>query len=134
MVRYILNLSPLHSITYKVLSSLDMLNVEDRVRQLRLNHVYNIYHGRAPPYLEENFILRSAVSSKNTRASSNEDFFIPHVKTCQADTFYFNGIKDWNALPSSIKCTAGKITFKKQVKSFILQKGILENESEMCHY
>jgi hypothetical protein len=94
MIRYILNLSPLHSINYNVLSSLDLLNIEDRVKQLRLNHVYNIYHGNAPSYLSEKFILRSAVSSRNTRASCNVDYFIHHVKACQADTFHYNGIKD----------------------------------------
>jgi hypothetical protein len=99
MIRYISDLSPLHSINCNVLNSLDLLNVEDRVRQLRLNHVYNISHGSVPSYLSEKFILRSAVSSRNTRASSNVDYFIPHVKACQADTLYYNGIKDWNFLP-----------------------------------
>lgn len=30
---YILTISPLHTVNYRVLSSLDMLNVEDRFRQ-----------------------------------------------------------------------------------------------------
>jgi hypothetical protein len=32
-----------------------MLSVPDRACQLRINHVFNIYHGRAPEYLCENF-------------------------------------------------------------------------------
>lgn len=43
--------SPLYTVNFKVFSSLDMLNMEDRDRQLRLNNVYyNIYmyHGSAP--------------------------------------------------------------------------------------
>lgn len=63
-------------------------------RQLRLNHVYNIYYGNAPSYLHESFKLKSAVSERNTRASSNEDFFLTRVKACQVDTFYCNCIKD----------------------------------------
>ena len=39
MVRFICSYSPRHSIDYSVLSSLNMLCVEDRVTQLRLNHV-----------------------------------------------------------------------------------------------
>ena len=45
----------MHSINYTVLSGLNLLNVEDRVAQLRLNHVFNIYQGKAPSYLSENF-------------------------------------------------------------------------------
>ena len=40
-----------------------MLSVPDRVSQLRINHVFNIYHGRAPEYLCENFNINQG----NTR-------------------------------------------------------------------
>ena len=46
VIRFILDLPPMHSINYSVLSGLNLLNVEDRhdrVAQLRLNHVFNIY-------------------------------------------------------------------------------------------
>lgn len=79
----------LHTVNYQVLSSLDMLNVDDRVRQLRLNHIYNIYHGSAPSYLHANVPLISALSVRNIRTSSNEDFF---YTSCQADIFYYNDI------------------------------------------
>ena len=36
----------MHSINYSVLSGLNLLNVEDRVAQLRLNHVFDIYQGK----------------------------------------------------------------------------------------
>ena len=55
VVRFILDLPPMHSINYSVLSGLNLLNVEDRVTQLRLNHVFNIYQGKAPSYLSEHF-------------------------------------------------------------------------------
>ena len=51
MVRFICGFSPRQSVNYSVLSSLNMLCVEDRVKQLRLNHVFNIYHNTAPSYL-----------------------------------------------------------------------------------
>lgn len=57
----------------KYLVHLNILNVENRVRELRVNHVH-IYHGSAPSYLHEHFSLRSSVSVQNTRASSNENF------------------------------------------------------------
>ena len=42
IVRFMCGFSPRHTVNYTILSSLNMLNVEDRVKQLRLNHVFNI--------------------------------------------------------------------------------------------
>ena len=56
VVRFILNLQSMTSINYPVLYKINMLNVEDRAKQLRLNHVLNIYHDYAPQYLHQNFI------------------------------------------------------------------------------
>ena len=39
----------MYSVNYSVLASLNLLNVEDRVKQLALNHVFNIFHGNARP-------------------------------------------------------------------------------------
>ena len=39
VVRFILDMSPMQTVTYNVLISLDLLNIDDRVRQLCLNHV-----------------------------------------------------------------------------------------------
>ena len=39
-----------------MLDKVNMLCVDDRVRQLRLNHVHNIVHNRAPNYLYHNFV------------------------------------------------------------------------------
>lgn len=44
MVMNILNQSPLHTVNYKVPSSLNMLNMEDRARQLKPNYVPCMKH------------------------------------------------------------------------------------------
>jgi hypothetical protein len=41
-----------------------MLSVTDRVCQLRINHMFNIFHGHAPEYLCENFNLNNNLLSK----------------------------------------------------------------------
>ena len=33
-----------------ILKSLNMLNIEHRVKQMRLNHVFNIVHDKVPLY------------------------------------------------------------------------------------
>ena len=125
MVRFILDMSPRESINYNVLSSIQFLNIEDRVKQLRLNHVYNIFNDRAPSNLRENFVLKSNVSTRHTRSSSNLDFVVPFIKTCQSGTFYYSGIKDWNELPKEVKVIKSKDAFKKSVKNCCSTRGFL---------
>ena len=54
-----------------------MLNVEARVKQLRLNHVYDIVQGFAPNYRQENFTLVASTGKYSTRSSSNKNFIVP---------------------------------------------------------
>ena len=85
-------------------SSLNMLSVEDRVKQLRLNHVFNIFHQKAPNNMQDNFVLKTARNyGIETRSVSNLDFNIPRVRTCQSSSFYYSAIQDWNELPLTIK-------------------------------
>ena len=115
------------------LSSIQILNIEDRVKQLRLNHVY-IFNDRAPSYLRENFVLKSIASTIHTRSSSNLDFVVPFIKTCQSGTFYYNGIKDRNDLPKEVKVVKSKDVFKKSVKNLLLDKGISRHNSDFVFY
>ena len=50
------------------LDKVNMLCVDDRVRQLRLNHVHNIVHNRAPKYLYYNFVSVNEHHDYNTRS------------------------------------------------------------------
>ena len=113
---------------------ISLLNIDDRVRQLRLNHVFNIYHGKAPSYLFSNFTLRSISSVRSTRSAVKDDFTIPKIKGCEEGTFYYNSIKDWNALPLDIKTTKCKDTFKKRVKEFLLDRGLSRLKSDVHFY
>ena len=134
MVRFICGFSPRHTVNYTILSSLNMFNVEDRVKQLRLNHVFNIFHDISPTYLKENFVIRGSNSGKQTRSCTNLDFIVPRVKTCQYSTFYFNAIKDWNELPLSIKENKNKENFKGNIKTFLLEKGLSKHNSDFFFY
>ena len=89
----------MYSVNYSLYTSLNLLNVEDRVKQLALNHVCNIFHDIAPSYLCEKFVLRSEVSIHRTKSCTNLDF----IKTCESGTFFYNGIRNWNELPRNIK-------------------------------
>jgi hypothetical protein len=91
-----------------------MLSVPYRVCQLRINHVFNIYHGRAPEYLCEHFNINQG----NTRGASNLNVSTPNANLCSTNSYSYNSIRDWNSLPISIKNVNNKEAFKNAVKEF----------------
>ena len=85
-------------------------------------------------YLSQ-LLLKSITSTRHTRSSSNLDFVVPFIKTCQSGTFYYNGIKDWNDLPKEVKVVKSKDVFKKSVKKLLLiDKGISRHNSDFVFY
>ena len=82
-----------------------MLNVDFRVKQLRLSHVHKIFNGSGPSYLSEQFIKVFDVLHHYTRGST-ENLIVPSVNGVAATTFYYSGIKDWNSLPSDVNKSA----------------------------
>ena len=114
VVRFVLDLGPRTRIICDILDSVGMFSVPDRVRQLRINHVFNIYHGRAPEYLCENF----NINQENTRGASNLNCITPNANLCSTNSFSYNAIRDQKSLPISIKNVTNKEAFKNAVKIF----------------
>ena len=79
-----------------------MLNVDLRVKQLRLSHVHKLFNETGASYLSEHFIKTSNVHHYFTRGST-ENFVVPSDRGVAATTFYFSAIKDSNSLPSHVK-------------------------------
>jgi len=121
VVRFILDLDSRTHIGQSELDKLRFLNVEDRVKQLKLNHVFKIYHNMSPDYLRENFKKTSEVHRYNTRGS-HFNFIIPKVRgQYGSNTFQFTAVKEWNSLPSHIKSIDIFSGFKIEVKSYLAQ-------------
>jgi hypothetical protein len=116
MARFILNLSPRSHIGQEELGSIGFLNIEDRVKYLRLNHVYKIANVCNAPYLTEYFTKFSQFHRYHTRGSQH-NFIIPLVKGIAASTFFFNGIREWNSLPDNIKGSLNNSIFKRALKN-----------------
>ena len=83
-MRFIKNLGPRSHIGFLELNSLNMLNVDFRVKQRRLSHAHHHF----------------------TRGST-ENLIVHSVNGDAATTFYYSGIKDSNSPTSDIKqkCT-----------------------------
>ena len=130
VVRFVLDLGPRTSINCDKLDSVKMLSVPDRVKQLRINHVFNIFHGKAPGYLCENF----NVNQGNTRGATNINFIVPNSKLSSKNTFTYQAISDWNKLPISIKSITNKEQFKKGVKDFLHLEARMREDNEYIYF
>ena len=117
-VRFIKNLGPRSHIGFSELDSLKMLNVDFRVKQLRLSHVHKINNETGPSYMSEQFIKTSEVHHHFTR-NSIENFVLPSLCVAAATTFYYNAIKDWNSVPLDVKQKRSFNGFKSAAKQYL---------------
>ena len=107
-----LSLIRILSITLTMLISiiLGILNINTRAEQLHLKHVLNIIcYDVCPNYMKENFIKLSILHSDNTKGSNSS-----------CSLYHYNAIRDWNRLPDNITSILLKSTFKKDVKTQLL--------------
>ena len=118
MVRYILNLEPRTHIGQTELGSLNFLNVECRVKFLKLCHVHKIYYGSSAPYLCQFFTKTSEIHNYNTRRRLF-NFHVPKIKSSADTTFYYSAIRDWNMLPNDIKNIPNLNQFKGAIRKHL---------------
>ena len=93
-IRFILNLKRRDSIRNKELSKSVFLSVTDRVKQLKMNHVFKIKNYKCPPYMLSHFSrLDEDITRMKTRASPT-DFFLPKVCGQGITTLFLFAIKE----------------------------------------
>ena len=80
------NLGPRSHIGFLELNSLNMLDVDFTVKQLRLSHAHTNFNGTGPSYCSEQFTKVSNVHHHFTRGST-EKFIVPSVNGVAATTF-----------------------------------------------
>ena len=132
-VRFIKNLGPPSHIDFSELDSLKMLNVDFRVKQLRLSHVHKIYNETGPSYMSEHFIKTSEFHHHFTR-NIIENFVLPSVCGAAATTFYYNAIKDWNSLPLDVKQKRSFNGFKSAAKQYLRTQLKLMETDHFIYY
>ena len=118
MARFILNLGPRAHVDQELLSTLKCLNVESRVKFLKLCHVQKILNNNSASYLKEHFTQTSTFHRYNTRGSAF-NFSVPKIKSHADSTFYFSAIREWNKLPENIKCIKSLHGFKSAIRKYL---------------
>jgi len=111
--------TPRNFLTFKDFKKLGILKLEDRVKQLEMNHVHKIFYGQCPSYMNENFTKISDVHSYRTR-KHDYSFYVPNVNNVLSTTFYYNGITTWNSLPEEVLSIKNHTRLKKEVKKYLL--------------
>ena len=121
VIRFILNQNIMYHISEDDFKQLNFLNIQNRAKQLRLNHVFNIFNEIGPEYLRSNFTRVLNSHNHNTR-NSVLNFVIPKKSTVISGSFYYNAIMDWSSLPSAIKSISNKSAFKKSVRTHLMNE------------
>ena len=115
VIRFINQLGPRERITNEMLSELNLVNVDTRVKQLKLNHVHKIVNNKCPEYMKEKFVNVKGFHKYQTRFSEH-NFTNPDCKGQKCHTFYYSAIKDWNSLPEKLKTIQDNKKFKFELK------------------
>lgn len=121
IVRFIHGMGPRDSVNNVILANMSLLNVENRNKQLRLNHVFKIVNNQCPSYMIENFIPVRDIHSYSTR-SNQYNFRVPRSYGKDNVTFFQKAINDWNSLPTYIKKINKIGNFKSSVKAHLLEQ------------
>jgi hypothetical protein len=129
---FILNLGPRTHIGQQELDKVGLLSVKDRVIQMKMNHVFKIFQGTAPDYLNLNFTRTSSIHKYSTRGSPF-NFIVPKIKGQASQTFYFTAIRHWNFMPNSIKETGNFPKFKHAVKKHLSDQARIAELNPMYH-
>ena len=122
LVRFVLDYNGRRSLFPEDFSKIGILNVSDRVKQLRLGHVFNIHKGKAPVFLSQGF---DRAERRYTTRSSPLNFTVSQAKGVGVNTFYYNGVRDWNSLPHEAKSANCRNTFKLLVKHYLSNQSTL---------
>ena len=125
-VRFINVLGPREHVGSGELEEAGLLHVDQRSKQLVLHHVHKTFHlDRFAHYISDNFTGVSNIHGYNTR-NSLFNYVVPKSNGQIGNTFYFNGIKFWNALPKEVKTVPNFSHFKSVLKQHLKQDYLQE--------
>ena len=87
VIRFILSKDARAHIHEEDFCSLNILNIHNRAKQLRLNHVFNIFNEIGPDYLRSNFTRVSDIHHYRTRHSVQQNFQVHKTTSINSGSF-----------------------------------------------
>ena len=131
IIRFLLNLPNQSHIRDSEFSQVEMLPVEYRVNQIKLNHMYKIRNEVAPQYMCNQFEVYN--SGHRTR-NSTDSYVVPRVNSFGLHSFKFTAVKLWNSLPLTIRQSPSQNVFKNKVKNHLMSRYIGTSQSSYVYY
>ena len=104
---------------------------QTELKQLKLDHVFNIKNKTSPYYLSTNFHRLNEIENRPVTRGTANNFFRPRICT---DTFAYSAICEWNELPSKIKEIKGEKSFKDTLKKYLLDEAEKKYNNPYIYY
>ena len=122
MIRFIFSLHHLEHIGLRFFAELSWLTFADRVAYFKLCHMFKVKMRSAPQYMSNNFTPVASTHSHSTRGSVSCNFSVTRPMSLAQDSFSFSAMKEWNSLPSDLKCISSESIFLTRVKKYFMEK------------
>ena len=134
IIRFISDLDSRAHIGNQELAKAGYLSVPDRVKQLKLGHVFKIRNGTSPYYMNAHFQKLNEIDNRIVTRATAYNFYTPRACNQGTNTFFYTSIKDWNELPSGVKMIDNEKSFKVKLKQAILDKAKKIEDDPFIYY
>lgn len=134
MIRFISNLDPRAHIGNKELAKAGFLSVPDRVKQVKLGHVFKIRNGTSPYYMTAHFQKWNEIENRIVTRATAYNFYTPRVYNQGTNTFFYTSIRDWNDLPNNVKQIDNAKAFKEKLKQSLMASAKKLEDDPFMYY
>ena len=120
-----ISFQPRLSHTLPIFKDLKLLTLSEIFELRLLTFVYDSVNKTSPSCFHNFFLFSSSVHQYSTRQASQGDLFLFRKNSLRYGlrSIQYLGTKLWNSLPMELRNTPSKISFKKQLKIYLLNKG-----------
>ena len=134
IIRFISDLDNRAHIGNQELAKAGYLSVPDRVKQLKLSHVFKIRNGNSPCYMTAHFLKLNEIDTRIVTRATAYNFYTPRACNQGTNTFFYTSIKDWNDLPNKVKMIDNEKAFKVKLKQAIWDNAKkIEDDPFICY-
>ena len=134
MIRFISDLDSRAHIGNQELAKAGYLSVPDRVKQLKLGHVFKIRNGTSPYYMTAHFQKLNEIDNRIVTRATVYNFYTPRACNQGTNTFFYTSIKDWNELPNNVKMIDNEKAFKVKLKQALLDNAKKIEDDPFIYY
>ena len=134
IIRFISDLDSRAHIGNQELAKAGYLSVPDRVKQLKLGHVFKIRNGTSPYYMTAHFQKLNEIDNRIVTRATAYNFYTPRACNQGTNTFFYTSIKDWNELPNNVKMIDNEKAFKVKLKQALLDNAKKIEDDPFIYY